>query len=138
MNDVSTVVVALSLLGLVAGLALLVRGLAAYRARQRVAGIGTSRITSLAAGEVRLAGVVEADVMTLVSPLQSVPCVYFRSRIREGSGDDTRTILDEERAVGFRLRDATGRSVSSRAGRAGTRPSGSTPPRTGMGTTLPA
>ncbi len=73
-----------------------------------MAGIGTSRIASLAAGEVRLAGVVEADVMTLVSPLQSVPCVYFRSRIREGSGDDTRTVLDEERAVGFRLRDASG------------------------------
>ena len=101
-------VVALALLGLVAGLVLLVRGLVAYRALQRVAGIGTSRITSLAAGEVRLAGVVEADVMTLVSPLQSVPCVYFRSRIREGSGDDTRTVLDEERAVGFRLRDASG------------------------------
>jgi hypothetical protein len=107
-NDVSTVVVALALLGLGAGLALLVRGLVAYRAMQRVAGIGTSRITSLAAGEVRLAGVVEADIMTLVSPLQSVRCVYYRSRIREGSGDDTRTILDEERAVGFRLRDATG------------------------------
>jgi hypothetical protein len=107
-NDVSTVVVALALLGLVAGIALLVRGLAAYRAVQRVAGIGTSRITSLAAGEVRLAGVVEADVMTLVSPLQSVPCVYYRSRIREGSGDDTRTLLDEEGAVGFRLRDASG------------------------------
>jgi len=102
------VVVALALLGIVAGLVLLVRGLAAYRAEQRVAGIGTSRTTSLAAGEVRLAGVVEADVMTLVSPLQSVPCVYFRSRIREGSGDDARTVLDEERAVGFRLRDASG------------------------------
>lgn len=108
MNDVATVVVVLALLGLVAGLALLVRGLVAYRAMQRVAGISTSRITSLAAGEVRLAGVVEADVMTLVSPLQSVPCVYFRSRIREGSGDDTRNVLDEERAVGFRLRDASG------------------------------
>jgi hypothetical protein len=107
-NDVSTVAVALALLGLVAGLALLVRGLVAYRSLQRVAGIGTSRITSLAVGEVRLAGVVEADVMTLVSPLQNVPCVYFHSRIREGSGDDTRTILDEERAIGFRLRDAGG------------------------------
>ena len=108
MNDVSTVIVALALLGIAAGLALLVRGLVAFRAMQRVAGIGTSRIASLAAGEVRLAGVVEADVMTLVSPLQSVPCVYFRARVREGSSDDARSVLDEERAVGFRIRDASG------------------------------
>jgi hypothetical protein len=107
-NDTRTVVVALALLGVMAGLVLLVRGLVAYRAGQRVAGIGTSRIASLAAGEVRLAGVVEADLMTLVSPLQSVPCVYFRARVREGSSDDTRTVLDEERAIGFRLRDASG------------------------------
>jgi hypothetical protein len=107
-EDVGRVVVWLAAIGIVAGLALLARGLGAYRAAQRVAGIGTSRTMSLAAGEVRLVGVVEADIMTLVSPLQSVPCVYFRSRIREGSGDDTRTVLDEERAVGFRLRDASG------------------------------
>jgi hypothetical protein len=92
----------------VAGLALLARGLAAYRAAQRLAGIGTSRTTSLAAGEVRLVGVVEPEVVTLVSPLQSVPCVYYRARIREGSGDDARTTLAEERAVGFRLRDDSG------------------------------
>ena len=98
----------LALLGLVGGLALLGRGLRAYLRAGRVAGIGTSRIATLAAGEVRLAGVVEADVLALVSPLQSVPCVYYRSRIREGSGDDARTVFDEERAVGFRLRDASG------------------------------
>jgi hypothetical protein len=107
-EDGGRLVVALAVAGIVAGLALLVRGLGAYRAAQRFAGIGTSRVATLAAGEVRLVGVVEADVMTLVSPLQSVPCVYFRSRIREGSGDDTRTTFDEERAVGFRLRDASG------------------------------
>ncbi len=107
MEDVG-LLAALALLGLVAGLVLLVRGLVAYRAMQRMVGTGSSRISSLAAGEVRLAGIVEADVMTLVSPLQSVPCVYFRSRIHEGSGDDARTVLDEERAVGFRLRDPSG------------------------------
>ncbi len=101
-------VVALALFGLVAGLVLLARGLGAYRAVQRVAGVGTSRIATLAAGEVRLVGIVEADVLTLVSPLQSVPCVYFRSRIRQGSGDDVRTVFDDEQAVGFRLRDASG------------------------------
>jgi len=98
-------VVALALLSLVAGLALLARGLGAYRAAQRVAGIGTSRIATLAAGEVRLVGVVEAEVLTLVSPLQSASCVYYRSRIRDP--DDVRAIFDEERAVGFRLRDAS-------------------------------
>jgi hypothetical protein len=101
-------VAALALVGLGGGLVLLARGLAAYRAGQHLAGIGTSRIATLAAGEVRLVGVVEADVMTLVSPLQSTPCVYFRSRIREGSGDDARTVLEEEQAVGFRVRDASG------------------------------
>ncbi len=96
----------LALLGLVGGLALLGRGLRAYRRAGNVAGIGTSRIATLAAGEIRLVGVIEADVLTLVSPLQSVPCVYYRSRIRVP--DDVRTIFDEERAVGFRLRDASG------------------------------
>ena len=108
MEDTGRLVFVLAGLGLVGGLALLVRGLRAYRRAGNVAGIGTSRIATLAAGEVRLVGVVEADVLTLVSPLQSVPCVYYRSRIRGGSGDDARTTFDEERAVGFRLRDASG------------------------------
>ena len=108
MEDTRTLVVALAVLGLVGGLALLGRGLRAYGRAGHVAGIGTSRIASLAAGEVRLVGVVEADVLSLVSPLQSVPCVYYRSRIREGSGDDTRTVFDETRDVAFRLRDASG------------------------------
>ncbi len=108
MNDASGLTIALALLGLGGGLLLLARGLAAYRAASRVAGIGTSRIATVAAGEVRLVGTIEADVMTLVSPLQSVACVYYRSRIREGSGDDARTVFRDERAVGFRLRDATG------------------------------
>ena len=98
----------LATLGLLGGLVLLARGLGAYRAGQHVTGIGTSRVATLAAGEVRLVGTVETDVLTLVSPLQSVPSVYFRSRIREGSGDDARTVFADERAVGFRLHDASG------------------------------
>lgn len=101
-------VVALAVAGIGGGLLLLARGLAAYRAGHRVVGLATSRVATLAAGEVRLVGAVEADVATLVSPLQSMPCVYYRSRIRTGSGSDARTVLDEERAVGFRLRDASG------------------------------
>jgi hypothetical protein len=107
MESTGGLVAAFAALGIVAGLVLLARGLGAYRAAQRLTGIGTSRAASLAAGEVRLVGVVEPEVLTLVSPLQSVPCVYYRARIREGSGDDARTILAEERAVGFRLRDAS-------------------------------
>ncbi len=107
-EDTAGLVVALALLGLVGGLVLLARGLRAYGRAGHVAGIGTSRIATLAAGEIRLVGAVEADVMTLVSPLQSVPCIYYRARIREGSGDETRTVFGEERAVGFRLRDASG------------------------------
>lgn len=108
MEDAGGLVVALALLGLVGGLALLGRGLRAYRRAGHMAGIGTSRIATVAAGESRLVGVVEANVLTLVSPLQSVPCVYYRSRIREGSGDDARTVFGEELAVEFRLRDASG------------------------------
>ncbi len=108
MENAGDFIAAFATLGLLGGIVLLARGLAAYRAAQRVTGIGTSRIASLAAGEVRLVGVVEADMLTLVSPLQSVPSVYFRSRIREGSGDDARTVFADEQAIGFRLRDASG------------------------------
>jgi hypothetical protein len=101
-------VVGLAVAGIVGGLLLLGRGLVAYRAGHRVAGLATSRTATLAAGEVRLVGAIEADVATLVSPLQSMTCVYYRSRVRAGSGSDARTILDEERAVGFRLVDASG------------------------------
>jgi len=108
MDNTGPLVASFALLGLGAGLLLLARGLGAYRAAHRVAGTGTSRVATLAAGEVRLVGTVEPELMTLVSPLQSVPCVYYRSRIREGSGGDARTVFGEERAVGFRLRDPSG------------------------------
>ena len=47
--------------------------------------------------------------MTLVSLLQSVPCVYYRSTV----GSDTEIRGDrsgyvEERSIGFQIRDATG------------------------------
>ena len=44
--------------------------------------------------------------MTLVSLVQSVPCVYYRASIRD-EGESTGG-LTEERAIGFRVRDATG------------------------------
>jgi hypothetical protein len=97
-----------SLPALVFGLWLLGRGFVAYRDEARVGDVPTSRIASMAAGELRLSGIVEAAELTLVSPLQSVPCVYYRSLIREDRSDVRRDIFDEERAISFRLRDATG------------------------------
>ncbi|MGZ8436989.1 MAG: hypothetical protein ACXWXR_00450 [Candidatus Limnocylindrales bacterium] len=98
-----------SIAGLVAGLVLVARGLAGYRTALRVADTSTSTISSAAAGEVRISGVVEPAELTLVSLLQSAPCVYYRASI--GNGGDA-SIPDsahvEERSVGFKVRDATG------------------------------
>ena len=96
-------------LGVIAGLILLARGLSGYRSLVRVGDTSTSTIASLAAGEVRVSGIVEPAELTLVSLLQSVPCVYYnstvgRDRDRRGAGDG----YGEERSIGFRIRDATG------------------------------
>jgi hypothetical protein len=98
----------LAVAGIAGGLALLGRGFVGYRRAGQIAGTSTSTVTSLAAGEVRVSGVVEASELTLVSPLQSASCVYYRSSVHEGNGRSNRKVVDEERAVGFRLRDATG------------------------------
>jgi hypothetical protein len=94
--------------GLILGLALFGRGLIAYLRAQRIGGISTSPITSIAAGEVRVSGVVEPDTALLVSPLQSERCVWYRARVEESAGRSSRTLLDETRAVGFRVKDASG------------------------------
>ncbi len=94
--------------GIAFGLVLLARGLRAYLGGQRVAGIGSSPIASIAAGEVRVTGVVEADALTLVSPLQSASCVWYRARVTQSQGRSSETILADERAIGFRVRDASG------------------------------
>lgn len=101
----------LAALGLGAGLLLFGRGLGAYRDALRVRDQASARIGTLPAGEVRLSGTVAAGALTLVSPLQSRPCVYYRASIvEEGAGDEgSRTLLAEERAVAFFLEDATGR-----------------------------
>ena len=100
---------ALLIAGVIAGLWLLARGMGGYRTAARIADIGTSRIATLAAGEVRVSGRIEAAEVVLISPLQSVPCVYYRSTIERddddaGGSDD----LAEERAIGFRLTDGSG------------------------------
>ncbi len=91
--------------GFIGGLALLFRGMGGYRTASRISDTSTSRIGSIAAGEVRLSGVVEPAELILVSLLQSVPCVYYRSTVRD-DGDDLGDT--EERAIGFRLRDVSG------------------------------
>src|SRR5712691_3269206 len=72
---------ALSASGLVGGLALVVRGLAGYRSALRFGDTSTSTISSAAAGEVRISGTVESAEVTLVSLLQSTPCVYYHASI---------------------------------------------------------
>jgi hypothetical protein len=94
--------------GVVIGLILLVRGFIGYRAAGRITGTSASRIASLAVGEVLVTGIAEPIELTLISPLQSVPCVYYRSRITESSDGDGRDVFREERAVGFRVRDEGG------------------------------
>ncbi len=100
--------VAGSLVGLAGGLTLLVRGLGGYRTAARIADTPGSTISALAVGETRLTGVVEPAEMLLVSPLQSRPCVWYRSDVREARGRSEATVFAEERAIGFRLRDASG------------------------------
>lgn len=95
--------------GVVAGLVLLARGLAGYRSMLQVGDVSTSDIASVAAGEIRLAGIVEPAEMTLISLLQSVPCVYYRASVgRASNGRTTNPGYTEERAIGFRIRDASG------------------------------
>ena len=108
MTNTPALIIAAAVCGIAGGLLLLVRGLVVYRAGEAIRGTGTSRIESLAAGEVRLVGTIEPGPVTLVSPLQSVPCVYYHARILEDRGRERTATLDEERAVGFLLRDATG------------------------------
>ena len=93
--------------GMVGGLVLLGRGFGGYREAARFTDTSTSRIASIAIGEVLVSGVVEPAEMTLVSPLQSATCVFYRSRIEAGD-DDRSTVFREEAAVGFRIRDDSG------------------------------
>jgi hypothetical protein len=107
----------IALIGLGAGLWLLTRGMAGYRDATRIGDTATSRIGTLAAGEVQVSGVIEPAELTLVSPLRSTTCVYYRASI--GAEEDGPDVADavavfggadflEERAVGFRVRDTSG------------------------------
>jgi len=96
-----------ALAGVAIGLGILARGMRGHIVGTRIADTATSTISAIAVGEVRVHGVVEPAELTLTSPLQSAPCVYYRARIRASrEGDDT--VFQEERSVGFRIRDASG------------------------------
>jgi hypothetical protein len=102
-------IVAFAGCGVVGGLILLGRGLIDYRATVRVGDTSTSTIRSLAAGEVRISGVVEVAEMALISFLQSTPCVFYRSTVRRNGDESTlEPGFTEERSIGFRVRDASG------------------------------
>jgi len=95
--------------GVAAGLFLLARGFAGYRVEVRVGDMSSSPTDSIAAGEVRVSGTIEAAELTLVSLLQSRPCVYYHSTVGDpGEVQRAKPELNEERAVGFRVRDAVG------------------------------
>jgi hypothetical protein len=95
--------------GIAAGLYLLARGLGSHGSNLRVADTSTSTISSLAVGEVRVSGIIETAELSLVSLLQSVPSVYYRSSVEdEGESARRERGYTEERWIGFRIRDATG------------------------------
>lgn len=94
--------------GVVGGLVLLVRGLRAQRAAARISGTSGSRIATLAVGEVLVSGAAEPIELTLVSPLQSVACLYYRATVHEAGEGEGRTLMSDERAIGFRVRDPSG------------------------------
>jgi hypothetical protein len=107
MTESEPVLLALCAAGLMGGLLALWRGLVGHRSSALVEGLSTSRVATLAAGEVRVTGVVETAEVLLRSPLQDRECVWYRSRVeRSGRGDGT--TFNEERGIGFRVRDASG------------------------------
>ena len=95
--------------GIAIGLWLLFRGMLGYRTAAQIGDTATSRIATLAAGEVQVSGVIEPAELTLISALQSARCVYYRSTIGPaGEYPEVAHEFEEERAVGFRIRDPSG------------------------------
>ena len=93
--------------GLIGGVVLFMRGLVAYRRDRLISSVATSSLDGIAAGEVRVTGVVQPIEQTLISPLQSKPCVWYRARV-ETTGDNSRVLLDEEKSQEFHLVNDTG------------------------------
>jgi hypothetical protein len=106
-DDLNSPALFFVLAGLIGGVVLFVRGLMAYKRDRLISSVATSSLDGIAAGEVRVSGVIEAIEQTLISPLQSKPCVWYRARV-EQAGDNGRVLLDEERAQEFRITNDTG------------------------------
>jgi hypothetical protein len=94
--------------GVAAGLLLLWRGMGGYRLAAQIGGTASSRINSVAVGEVRIAGTIEGAELELTSPILRHQCVYFRASVYDTRGNDRRKVFSDERSVGFRVRDASG------------------------------
>jgi len=107
MSEDILVLLVVCAVGIGGGLLLLWRGFSGYRAAGRIGDTSTSRIATLAAGEVRVTGTIQPAEVLLVSPLQAVECVWYRSRVTSSESDD-RGMPNEERGVGFQVRDSTG------------------------------
>jgi hypothetical protein len=105
---VEPTLIALAGAGILGGLAALGRGFAGYRTATGISDTAPSRIGSAAVGELLVTGAVEPAELTLVSPLQSAPCVYYRATIDGRDEGATGETFREERAVGFTVRDDTG------------------------------
>lgn len=100
---------ALAAVGIAGGLVLMVRGMNDYRSSLRVADTSTSTIGSIAAGEVRISGTIEMAETTLVSPIEHVPSVYYRTAVDDSPEPFVGSPrVTDERSIGFRVRDATG------------------------------
>ncbi len=98
-DDASTLWLLLVIAGFVGGIVLFVRGLIAYRRDRLISSVATSSLDGIAAGEVRVSGVVEPIEQTLISPLQSKPCVWYRARV-ETTGENSHVLMDEEKIAG--------------------------------------
>lgn len=101
----------LAVLAVVATGALFLR--ASHHKREARAGAGgASRVCDIdARGATRVVGRVVALDRTLRSPVGRAKCVYYRLLIEERDGDGWRGVLDDEEAVTFAVRDATGEAV---------------------------
>lgn len=103
---------ALCVAGIGGGLLLLWRGFAGYRLAARIGDTSTSRIATLAAGEVRVTGTVQPAEVLLTSPLQDQQCVWYRARVTSGDQEESgplgQGLFHEERGVGFQVKDETG------------------------------
>lgn len=101
-----TCVALMSLVSLIAWVSTLQR-------RRTVADTPTSRIASAAQGYVELSGQGKPlDYPPLLSQLTTLPCLWYRYRVEERSGNDEwKTVSSGESEVSFILDDGSGRCV---------------------------